>query len=162
MIKVLFPDFVCRVCQNLDLLIWWQIDKKQGILKKSCKDLFTSIWTKLPIIWLIIGLSSVTDIWNAHYGIKVMRWKVMSNYWIFHQLKASNRKCLPLDIKHGSWLHIRSHKMFCLMMLTHTLIAKRHIILELHCLIKQVLYAKGHKQHMPIPLHFNILTQSHY
>ncbi len=29
------------------VLIWWQSDKKQEILKQSCKDLF--IWTELPI-----------------------------------------------------------------------------------------------------------------
>ncbi len=30
------------------VLIWWQTDKKQEILKQSCKDLF--IWTELPIV----------------------------------------------------------------------------------------------------------------
>ncbi len=29
-------------------LIWWQTDKKQEILKQSCKDQF--IWTELPIV----------------------------------------------------------------------------------------------------------------
>ncbi len=28
------------------VMIWWQTDKKQEILKQSCKDLF--IWTELP------------------------------------------------------------------------------------------------------------------
>ena len=30
------------------VLIWWQTDKKQEILKQSCKDLF--IWTEQPIV----------------------------------------------------------------------------------------------------------------
>ncbi len=32
---------------NFELIVW-QIDKKQEILKQSCKDLF--IWTELPIV----------------------------------------------------------------------------------------------------------------
>ena len=47
--------------KNLDfgyfVLIWWQIDQKQEILKQSCKDHF--IWTELPIVWLIIGSDNI-------------------------------------------------------------------------------------------------------
>ena len=47
-----FKSAITRFCakgmpKKLDfgyfVLIWWQTDKKQEILKKSCKDLF--IWT---------------------------------------------------------------------------------------------------------------------
>ncbi len=54
-LKALIPDFVWTVeglPKILDfgyfVLIWWQTDKKQEILKQSCKDLF--IWTELPIV----------------------------------------------------------------------------------------------------------------
>ncbi len=57
MFKVLFPDFVWTeegLSNILDfgffVLIWWQTDKKQEILKQSCKDLFMFIWTELPIV----------------------------------------------------------------------------------------------------------------
>ncbi len=42
------------------VLIWWQTDKKQEILKQSCKDLF--IWTELPIVWIIIGSDNIFNI----------------------------------------------------------------------------------------------------
>ena len=44
-IKVLFPDFVWKICRMLDfgyfVFFWWQTDKKQEILKQGCKGLFT-------------------------------------------------------------------------------------------------------------------------
>ncbi len=42
------------------VLIWSQTDKKQEILKQSCKDLF--IWTELSIFWLIIGSDNIFNI----------------------------------------------------------------------------------------------------
>ncbi len=42
------------------VLIWWKIDKNQEILKQSCKDLL--IWTKLPIVWLIVGSDNIFNI----------------------------------------------------------------------------------------------------
>ncbi len=65
-VKVLFPDFSVdlRAAENVRFgyfaLIWWQTDKKQEILKQSCEDLF--IWTKLPIVWLIIGSDNIFNI----------------------------------------------------------------------------------------------------
>ena len=54
----LFPDFVRRGLPKIldfgySVLILWQTDKKQQILKQRNKDLF--IWTELLIVWLIIG-----------------------------------------------------------------------------------------------------------
>ncbi len=41
------------------VLIWRQTDKKQEILKQSCKDLFICI--ELPIVW-IIGSNNIFNI----------------------------------------------------------------------------------------------------
>ncbi len=42
------------------VLIWWQTDRKQEILKQSSKGF--SIWTELPIVWLIIGSDNIFNI----------------------------------------------------------------------------------------------------
>ncbi len=56
-----YSQILCGLPKFLDfgyfVLIWWQTDKKQEILKQSCKDLF--IWSKLPIVWLIIGSDNI-------------------------------------------------------------------------------------------------------
>ncbi len=57
-----FPDFEWRICRKFYIwvILYWfdgKLIKKQEILKQSCKDLF--IWTKLPIIWLIIRSDNI-------------------------------------------------------------------------------------------------------
>ncbi len=59
------------------VLILWQTDKKQEILKQSCRDLF--IWTELPIVWLIIGSDNVFNIQvngaSTHYCAQLAKAK---------------------------------------------------------------------------------------
>ena len=43
-----------------DSIVRWQTDKKQEILKLSCKDLF--IWTELLIVWLITWFDNIFNI----------------------------------------------------------------------------------------------------
>ena len=53
------------------VLICWQSDKKQEILKWSCKDLF--IMAKLPIKWLIIGSDNIFNIQvNGSFAIHII------------------------------------------------------------------------------------------
>ena len=70
------------------VLIWWQIIKKQEILKKSCKDLF--IWTELTIIWLIIGSDNV-------FKIEVNR--ALAIHVIVHNSQTQNWNRLKLDLR---------------------------------------------------------------
>ena len=69
-LNICYQSAIPRFCveglpkKNVDfgysVLGWWQTDKKQKILKQSCKDLF--IWTELPIVWLIIGSDNIFNI----------------------------------------------------------------------------------------------------
>ena len=43
------------------VLIWWQSDKKQEILKQTCKD-YLFILAELPIVWLIIRSDNIFNI----------------------------------------------------------------------------------------------------
>ncbi len=65
------------------VFIWWQTDKKQEILKQSCKDLF--IWTEPPIIWLIIRSDNIPK-------IEVNR--ALVKHVIVHNLLMQNRNWL--------------------------------------------------------------------
>ncbi len=61
-------------------MIWWQIDKKQEILKQSCKDLF--IWTELPIVWLIIGSDNIFNIdVNGALAIHILMQNSLMQNW---------------------------------------------------------------------------------
>ncbi len=72
-------------------LIWWQIDKKQEILKWSCKDLF--VWTELLIILLIIGSDNNIEV-NGAFAIHI----------IVHNTLIQNRKRLTFWIKILKWV----------------------------------------------------------
>ncbi len=53
------------------VLIWWQTDKKQEILKQSGKDLF--IWTELPVVSFIIAFDNMFNIEvNGALGVHVI------------------------------------------------------------------------------------------
>ncbi len=53
------------------VLIWWQTDKKQQIIKHSCKDMF--ILTELSIVWLIIGSDNIfnTEV-NGAFAVHII------------------------------------------------------------------------------------------
>ncbi len=75
------------------VLICWQTDKKQEILKQSFKDLF--IWTELPIIWLIIRSDS-------NFNIEVNG--ALEIHVIVHNLLTQNLNRLNFEFKILPWI----------------------------------------------------------
>ena len=63
------------------VLIWWQTDKNQEILKHCCKNLI--IWTNLPIAWLIIGSDNIfnMEVNNGALAILMIVHNSLSQNW---------------------------------------------------------------------------------